>query len=362
MTRVVLSSICERIDYGYTASATKEKIGPHFLRITDITGERIDWSKVPYCRIESKLHSKYKLELGDIVIARTGATSGWGKYVKQDEDSVFASYLVRLRIDKAKALPRYVGFAVESYQYKKFIQSTMGGAAQPNANAKTLTRYEIYLPSIADQAKISHTLESYDDLIENNSKRIEKLESMARLLYRHTVQDIETSTTLGSQISPRKGKNITKATIKKGDVPVVAGGLTPAYYHDTPNTKSPVITVSASGANAGFVNLYHQDIWASDCSFIDNNITPFVYYYFTVMKERQFAITHMQKGSAQPHVYPTDLEKLVIPELSKEKIAELSNNLNPIYEQIRNLTLRNEILTKARDMLLPRLMSGDIEA
>jgi len=67
---------------------------------------------------------------------------------------------------------------------------------------------------------------------------------------------------LENLIIPKKGKNITKSTITDGDVPVVAGGLSPAYYHNEHNVPAPVITISASGANAGFVNLYHQHIWA----------------------------------------------------------------------------------------------------
>ena len=65
---------------------------------------------------------------------------------------------------------------------------------------------------------------------------------------------------------PKRGKTITKKSVVAGDIPVVAGGLKPAYFHNTSNVDGPAITVSASGANAGYVNLYHDAIWASDCS------------------------------------------------------------------------------------------------
>src|SRR5690554_4266970 len=61
-----------------------------------------------------------------------------------------------------------------------------------------------------------------------------------------------------------KGKNITKKSAVPGDVPVVAGGLLPAYWHNVHNVEGPAITISASGANAGYVNLYNQNIWSSD--------------------------------------------------------------------------------------------------
>lgn len=124
-----VSLICKRVDYGYTASAKFNEIGPHFLRITDIVPERINWDSVPYCSIDPARINKYILNKGDIVIARTGATTGWAKYIKEERNSVFASYLVRIRIDSEKADPRFIGFIIESDNYKKYIQATMSGAA-----------------------------------------------------------------------------------------------------------------------------------------------------------------------------------------------------------------------------------------
>lgn len=303
---------------------------------------------------------------GDTLFARITPCLQNGKisqFISNTDFPAFGSteYWV-FRAKEGVSDPSFVYYLSLSDLIRKPAEKSMIGASgRQRAQIEAVQNLDIGNFSLTMQQKISGILGAYDDLIENNSKRIGNLESMARLLYRHSVQDIKTTTSLGAKLTPKKGRNITKSTIKNGNVPVVAGGLTPAYYHDSPNTNSPVITVSASGANAGFVNMYHQDIWASDCSFIDKNVTPFVYYYFTLMKERQSAITHMQRGSAQPHVYPADLEKLEIPDLSDDKVAEVSEQLNPIYQQVGNLTLRNEKLARARDILLPRLMSGEIE-
>lgn len=94
-----LNEICELIDYGYTASSEKEPIGPKFLRITDIVPYMIDWDTVPYCEMPDDKLEKYQLSEGDIVIARTGATTGYAKRInKKHPESVFASYLVRIRL------------------------------------------------------------------------------------------------------------------------------------------------------------------------------------------------------------------------------------------------------------------------
>src|SRR5947209_6237907 len=94
--QVILRDICERINYGFTASATREPIGPKFLRITDIVPDIIDWQSVPFCKIDEMGIHKYELKEGDIVIARTGATAGYAKHIRNHPKSIFASYLVRI--------------------------------------------------------------------------------------------------------------------------------------------------------------------------------------------------------------------------------------------------------------------------
>lgn len=180
---ILLRDICQNVQYGHTASATDEPIGPKFLRITDIVPETIDWPSVPYCEIEHKKKNKYLLKKGDIVIARTGATTGFAKYIKAAPESIFASYLVRLQLINGVD-PRYVGYVVESDAYKEFIQTNWGGAAQPNANAQILTSFLVPMPPLSTQHKIVAILSAYDDLIENNLRRIKILEEMAQNLYR----------------------------------------------------------------------------------------------------------------------------------------------------------------------------------
>jgi type I restriction enzyme S subunit len=142
-----LKDICGQINYGYTASSDQEPIGPKFLRITDIVPYMIDWDSVPYCEIQDSKLEKYRLSEGDIVIARTGATTGYAKRInKKHPESVFASYLVRIRT-RDDYDNHYVGLVVESDEYKHFIKANIGGAAQPQANAQILSSFIILLPS-----------------------------------------------------------------------------------------------------------------------------------------------------------------------------------------------------------------------
>jgi type I restriction enzyme S subunit len=253
-----------------------------------------------------------------------------------------------------------------------------GGAAQPLVTQTVLKQVEVDVPDLPTQRKIAGILSAYDDLIENNLRRIKILEEMAQSLYREwfvhfrfpgheSTKFVDSPlgpipkgwevTSLGDLVEIRKGKNITKTTIREGSIPVVAGGLTPAYYHDTANTVAPVVTISASGANAGFINIYFDDVWASDCSFIDGKVTPDVFYFFLMLLSRQNEVTGLQRGSAQPHVYPKDLMALEALRVLQEIRDDFTQRVTPLFESVRNLHARNQILRRTRDLLLPKLLN-----
>lgn len=149
--------------YGYTASATQENIGPKFLRITDIADIRIVWDDVPNCAIPDKDKKKYLLKNGDIVVARTGATVGFAKRLnKLHPPTVFASYLVRLK-PKNLIHSYYLGIIAESDGYKEYIQTVASGAAQPQANAGLMTGFLLFNPTDSLLAKFNSIVEPMFD-------------------------------------------------------------------------------------------------------------------------------------------------------------------------------------------------------
>jgi len=111
----------------------------------------------------------------------------------------------------------------------------------------------------------------------------------------------------------KKGSAITKKDVEDGSIPVVAGGMSLAYYHNKSNRSKNSITISASGANAGYVNFWKEPIFASDCTTINSTDDNFIFYLFNVLKGIQSDIFSLARGAAQPHVYPDDLKEIKIP-------------------------------------------------
>jgi type I restriction enzyme, S subunit len=381
--KVRLDEIAD-FQYGYTASSKEDDTGTKLLRITDIVPDLIDWETVPFCDIDEKDAKQYGIKKGDILIARTGATAGYAKFIRrQPEKSVFASYLIRLTMKKADASSEYVGRIIESDTFKQFVASHASGSAQPHANAPILKDFEFLLPDLKTQVSVANILSVYDDLIENNALRIQILEQIAQATYTEWFVNLHfpdhekvkmtdsgtdfgkipqgwTVKKLGEKIDISRGRNITKKTVEEGNIPVVAGGLEPAYYHSTANTEAPVVTVSASGANAGFVNLYMENVWASDCSYIDKGVTPFVLYYFLLLKSRQIEVTGLQRGSAQPHVYPKDLSDLLVVDVPDHLLENFEDIVGTIFSFVGNLKKQNKALRDSRNLLLPKLVTGEI--
>ncbi|MBC8883332.1 restriction endonuclease subunit S [Flavobacterium piscinae] len=136
-----------------------------------------------------------------------------------------------------------------------------------------------------------------------------------------------------------KGQSITSENIIEGEYPVIAGGQTSPYNHNVFNYQGNVITISASGAYSGYVWYHTTPIFASDCTVIQskNEKEVTTIYLSEILKTKQKEIYHLQQGAGQPHVYAKDLEKLNIPLPPPEKQTEITNFIQAIRTQAKQL-------------------------
>lgn len=273
---------------------------------------------------------------------------------------------------------KYLYFWVKSSEGQGVLNNTTIGSSQKALTIASLKGLEIPCPPVVVQKRIVDILAGYEAIIENNQKQIKLLEEAAQRLYKEWFVDLrfpgyETTPVVNGvpegwrngnllEIAElKRGKTITKSQITAGNIPVVAGGLEPAYYHNQANTTAPVITVSGSGANAGFTRMYYVDIFASDCSFVDINSTPYVYLVYCFLKESKANLDSLQKGSAQPHVYAKDINTLSLLIPDKKYMELFVEKVTPLFTKIRKLEKQIKLAIEARNRLLPKLMSGELE-
>ena len=149
-----LLEISRKIHYGFTASANNTIDAVRLLRITDIHDNSVDWFSVPGCEIGEKALPQFKLEKGDILVARTGGTIGKSLLVQDVPVTVvFASYLIRVQ-GSHEIYDRYLKLFLESPIYWIQLQDGSRGAGQPNVNGQTLGKMLVPLPPLAEQHRI----------------------------------------------------------------------------------------------------------------------------------------------------------------------------------------------------------------
>ena len=222
--RVKLGELCSDISYGYTATASSKPIGPKFLRITDIVSDRINWEDVPYCKIEDSKIDKYTLGIGNIVIARTGATTGYNQIIRSDVHSVFASYLIRCKLKQSIAYPFFISCVLQSAYWRNFIEGIKARSAQPGANAKDFSSFRISLPTLPEQKAIASLLETWDTAIEKTEALIAAKEKQSKWLLKTLISDQQDNprwrkVKLGQFGTFYKGRGITKADLVECGIP-----------------------------------------------------------------------------------------------------------------------------------------------
>ena len=371
---VSLAGVSESVSYGLTASASEDQVGPKFLRITDIVPECLDWGSVPYCKASERDQNRFSLEVGDIVVARTGATVGYAKQIRDVQNAVFASYLVRFRVDSEVADPYFVGCLVESTTYKRYVKSQVGGSAQPNANAKVLGRFKFKLPPRSSQSRIASFLSAYDDLIENNRRRIALLEEAARLLYRewfvhfrfpgHEHVKIADGLpegwerrTLGAVLNLQRGFDLPVSMRIAGGVPVY-GSTGIVGEHNVAKVSFPTLVTGRSGS-LGKVCFVDDPCWPLNTSLW---VTEFkevsILFAYFVLSEMDLA-----KFNAGASVPTLDRKvahgaRILIP--SRNVATLFDEQMVVFFRQKKLLNQQIQKLAQARDLLLPRLTNGEI--
>ena len=343
--------------------------------------------------ISEETHNKLKrsqIKANDLLFSMAGAYLGKLAIVSENDVPANTNQAVAIIRFKENINIDYIYYFMSQRSFTTYVNCINAQAAQPNINLNQISKLQIAFPNEVIQTKIASILSAYDDLIENNNKRIKILEQMAENLYKEwfvrfrfpgyeTAEFVEKYPSgwkvygKGKNMAPAvfeygflqkigrfiRGKNITFLEMKEGTIPVISAGIEPAGYHEISNVKGVSLTISASGANAGYLKYNLDDIWAADCSYYQNDDT--IWFVYNTLKFLQPVIMNMQCGAAQPHVYPKDINKLSILIPTKELISQFNKKVNFIYKEIALIKKLNINLIKQRDLLLPRLMSGKLE-
>ena len=213
-----------------------------------------------------------------------------------------------LRIKTSDIIPKYMALALQvEGEFERFSRSN-------RASTRRISNLIIQIPSVTEQQKIVDEIEAIDKKIAAEQAIISEQSEKVKSKFDEMFGNIPENKVLSDFCTIERGSNITREEVVEGKFPVVAGGIIPSCYHNKSNREADIITASASGANAGYLNYWNIPIFASDCNTIqslDNKRLLNIYLYYYLLKKQDYIYT-LQRGSGQPHVYGKDLAKVKI--------------------------------------------------
>ena len=319
------------------------------------------------------------LRNGDIVFVRSNGNKelvGRCMLVKNPTERVtYSGFCIRARLnDTDRYDPVYFTYYFKSKAFRRAVSGTAVGANIQNLSQARLSNHECRIPSIEVQHRIADILSAYDDLIENNHKQIKLLEEAAQRLYKEWFVDLRfpghentkivdgvpegwSRGLLKELISVNYGKDHKKAP-DDGNIPVYgSGGLMRKCNKSLFSGEAVLIPRKGSLNNIMYVD---ETFWTVDTMFYATMKQPHtaVFVYFFV---KAFDMYSMNIGAAVPSMTTKILDAMDVVIPDKETLEKFDKLTKTYFNKIKTLQGQNERLKIARDLLLPKLMSGEVE-
>jgi type I restriction enzyme S subunit len=366
------------------------------LRTTDLSSHgEISYSTMPLARIDENKFESHFLKKGDLVISRSGRIGTAAIFEEFDLPVLPGAFLLRFRLcDDVE--PKFYRYFFNSPVGRSLILSVAKGAAQQNINLTNVELLSIPRPSKREQKAIVSILSPYDDLIANNRRRIALLEEAARLLYREwfvcfrfpghehvkivagnpegwerltlgavaeTNHDSYSAKELPDEInyidisSVTRGRITSKTLMTAAEAPGRArrkardGDI--IWSNVRPNLRAHALILEPEA----------NDVFSTGFTVLTPKKIPFTWLYQFVTADRFVGhLVNHATGAGYPAVRPDDFERATVVVPPKALLTYFHETTEPSFRLIAKLNIQNAKLAQARDLLLPRLMSGEITA
>ena len=370
-----------------------------FLNATNVTRDGFNFGSGQFIKeLKDSQMKKGKLQRQDVVLTTRG-TLGNAAYYDAGvpfEHMRINSGMVILRCDRSKILPQYLYAFLRSSLFHAQIERMRSGVAQPQLPIRDMKRLTIPLPTLSHQLRLVEVVSAYDDLIENNRRRIALLEEAAQLLYRewfvhfrfpgHEHVKIVNGIPEGwerlpashaFEVNPRTDRNdegtityvpmaaLSEVGMTIDRTPLEMRRKTTSVRFRNGDTLLARITPSLENGKTGFVQFLRDNAVAcGSTEFIvlrGHRVSNwFVYLTARQADFRENAIRSMIGSSGRQRVQPSCFDRYQIAVPPRALATLFDEAVGNLFEQVANLDLQNQKLTQARDLLLPRLMNGEI--
>lgn len=393
LTRYKFSDLYEMAS-GISSKPEQAGIGAPFLSFSAVFNNYFIPNMLADQMDTSELEQrKYSINAGDIFLTRTSEVIdelGMSSVaLKNYPQSTYSGFLKRLRpIKENIAYPKFMAFYLRSPLFRKTMTNNAVLTLRASLNEEIFSYLDLLLPEYEEQVKAGDLLFLLSQKIEYNNLINIQLEAITKLLYDYWFVQFDFPDANGKPYKSSggamvyndrlkreipsgwivvkfeeyadvtKGDLITAKDAQPGEIKVVAAGVEYSYKHNAFNRPANTITISGSGANAGFINFWREPIFASDCITVRGNTECETLLLLQCLRFIQPHIYSQASGSAQPHVYPSDIKNLDYVIAEEPIIKKFEEIAIPIDKTIAKNIEENKQLTQLRDWLLPLLMNG----
>ncbi|WP_136678540.1 restriction endonuclease subunit S [Neptunomonas sp. XY-337] len=375
----IVKDVCESVIdcVNKTAPVVDYETPYRMIRTSNVKNGVIDTENVRY--VEKDVFEKWTRravpQVGDVVLTREAPLGDVGMLTKFGQNIFLGQRLMQYRADPEKLDGHFLLYALQESYMQGQLKAAGSGSTVEHVRVGDAENLKIRLPDLDTQKELSSILRTYDNLIENNNRRIAILEEMAQSLYREwfvkfrfpghgQCQMVESPLglipegwevkTLKESIELAYGKALKKADRKDGEVAVYgSGGI--GGFHNTALVNGPCIIVGRKG-NVGSIFWCEHDCWPIDTVFYVKSAHSKYYLYFNLLHQTFHNSDAAVPGLNRESAYSN---KLILPET--EVVAKFDEIIDPMFSQLKNLRAKNKNLRKQRNLLLPKLISGQID-
>lgn len=376
--KVKLKDVVSILGDGLHGTPTYDDSGEYFF----INGNNLFSGKIKIKadtkRINANEYLKYKKELNDrtLLVSINGTIGNVATY--RGEKCILGKSACYFNI-LPEVCKGYIYYILLHDDFQNYAKNWAAGTTIKNVSLKQMREYEFLLPSFEKQQQIVQILSSLDDKIELNAQINHNLEEQAKAIFREYFQPHEKVVPLGSICKCVLGgtPNRNKSEFWGGDIPWINSGkvnefrITTASEYITDsglkNSSTKLLpchttVIAITGATLGQVSLLEIASCANQSvvGVLQNDNVPYTFIY-PFIKENILELISNQTGGAQQHINKQNVEALPVPCYSPDLISEYHEKISPLYGQISNNCFESERLTGLRDLLLPKLMSGEID-
>ena len=320
--------------------------------------------------------SKRPVKTGDVLLCKINPRINrvWRVDRESKIQQIASTEWIALRC-RENVLDTFLQYVLQAPSARTAMIESVTGATGSHTRAKfeIVEELEFSVPPLEEQKRIVALLDDAATHITELTTCYEQARTHVNNLFTSTLRNAMEGNpdwqmkTLGEVCEVARGTSITRKQTKEGSIPVVAGGIDVAYFHSVHNRPAGTITVSSSGANAGFVNRWDVPIFASDCSTVvakEGGLVLGEYAFRFLQFKQGFINDELRRGSAQPHVYAKDIAaiEITVPPFEEQKriVARLDSMKAKTSEMVAAYDAKLTVAKNLRQSILESAFAGDL--